>query len=217
MKESRLAKNYFESWAQDYNAAFEGGQEDSWLQKIINRFFRNKTFKIREAHLSKLVKGINVRGKTILDIGCGTGQLALNLAQQGALVTGWDISPAMIAICQKKAKNLGLKAKFEVKDLVSARIPKVDIIFNIAVIEYYEDFAPILTKMLAATGETLVLTDARFIWWRAFLRRFLARIKNFPIHYHDPQKVKMVARANGFRLKKEYNLHSFRTLVFEKR
>lgn len=217
MKESRLAKNYFESWAEDYNVAFEGGQEDSWLQKIINRFFRNKTFKIREAHLSKLVQGMNVRGKTILDIGCGSGQLALNLARQGAQVTGWDISPAMIAICQKKAKNLGLKANFEVKDLVNARIPKVDIIFNIAVIEYYEDFKPILEKMLAATGKTLVLTDARFIWWRALLRRFLARIKNFPIYYHDPEKIKMVARANGFRLKKEYNLHSFRTLVFEKR
>lgn len=217
MKESRLAKKYFQSWAEDYDVAFEGGQEESPLQKIINRLFRSKTFKEREAHLNSLVKGMNLKNKTILDLGCGTGQLALNLAQNGGRVIGWDISPAMIAICRKKAKSLGLRVKFEVKDIVEAKIPKVDIIFNIAVIEYYEDFNPILKKMLAATGETLILTDARYIWWRALLRRILAKIKNFPVYYHDPKKIKQIARQNGFRLKKEYILHSFRTLVFERR
>lgn len=219
-KEAKLAKRYFDEWASDYDAAFgediafEGDAEEHPLQKLINRLFRSKTFEIREAHLAKLIDNLQVRRKNVLDIGCGSGQLALRLASKGAKVTGYDISPAMIRLCKAKAKKLNLKAKFEVFDLVAEKIPKADIIFNIAVIEYYQDFEPILEKMLASTGETLILTDARYIWWRAILRKVLGSIKNFPVYYHNPEKVKEVAKKSGFSLKKEYILHSFRTFVF---
>lgn len=40
----------------------------------------------------------------VLDIGCGTGSLALRLAPSGAHVHGLDISPEMIRIAEKKAR-----------------------------------------------------------------------------------------------------------------
>lgn len=215
--DSRLTKKYFDEWAADYEVAFEKeGQEKYFTQKLINRWFRKKTFAIREKHLSEIIKQLKVKDKKILDIGCGTGQLALLAAKSGAQVTGWDISPQMIAICKTKAKKLGLKAEFAVKNLTLEKIPPVDIIFNIAVIEYYQDLAPMLGKMLASTRETLVLTDARYIWYRAILRKALSHAKNFPLFYHDPKKIIAAAEKSGFRLKKEYLLHSFRTFVFTK-
>ncbi len=42
---------------------------------------------------------------TVLDIGCGTGSLALRLADAGAQLHGLDISPEMIRIAQGKAQN----------------------------------------------------------------------------------------------------------------
>lgn len=39
---------------------------------------------------------INIQDKHVLDIGCGGGLLAEALAQQGAIVTGIDMSPAVI-------------------------------------------------------------------------------------------------------------------------
>lgn len=43
----------------------------------------------------------------VLDIGCGTGSLALRLADAGREVHGLDISPAMIRIAEDKAQKAG--------------------------------------------------------------------------------------------------------------
>ncbi|MNF01212.1 Ubiquinone biosynthesis O-methyltransferase [compost metagenome] len=42
------------------------------------------------------------RGESILDLGCGTGDLAYEIAKSGASVTGMDMSEAMIQQAQKK-------------------------------------------------------------------------------------------------------------------
>ena len=47
-------------------------------------------------------------GRTVLDIGCGTGTLALPLARQGTTVTAVDVSPAMIEVVRKEAEAEGL-------------------------------------------------------------------------------------------------------------
>lgn len=45
----------------------------------------------------------------VLDIGCGTGSLALRLAERGARVHGLDYSAAMIDIARAKAEAQGVK------------------------------------------------------------------------------------------------------------
>ena len=47
-------------------------------------------------------------GKKVVDLGCGTGSLALPLARQGAEVTAVDISPAMVGQLREKAALDGL-------------------------------------------------------------------------------------------------------------
>lgn len=44
-----------------------------------------------------------VAGKTILDVGCGDGSFASELAQRGADVTGLDPDPVMIAVARHQA------------------------------------------------------------------------------------------------------------------
>jgi len=44
--------------------------------------------------------------KSILDLGCGTGNHAISLAKRGYEVTGIDISPDMLKIARKKVFNL---------------------------------------------------------------------------------------------------------------
>ena len=40
-------------------------------------------------------------GERILDVGCGTGQLTAEIARSGAVVTGLDKSPEMLAEARK--------------------------------------------------------------------------------------------------------------------
>jgi ubiquinone/menaquinone biosynthesis C-methylase UbiE len=50
--------------------------------------------------------------KTILDVGCGTGRHALELARRGFRVCGLDLSVEMLAAAQKEAHQAGLDVEF---------------------------------------------------------------------------------------------------------
>jgi SAM-dependent methyltransferase len=62
-----------------------------------------------------------IRGPKVLDLGCGTGELAVILATRGYHVTGIDISP--VAIAKARSKAAGLTARFDVQDATKLDLP----------------------------------------------------------------------------------------------
>jgi SAM-dependent methyltransferase len=55
-------------------------------------------------------------GESVLDVACGTGNLAIPAARAGARVSGVDIAPNLIAEAQLEARTTGLSIAFEVGD-----------------------------------------------------------------------------------------------------
>jgi len=55
-------------------------------------------------------------GETVLDVACGTGNLAIPAAKAGARVTGVDIAPNLIAQAQLEARAAGCQVAFDVGD-----------------------------------------------------------------------------------------------------
>jgi SAM-dependent methyltransferase len=47
-----------------------------------------------------------VAGRLVLDAGCGTGRVAIELARRGLAVTGIDLDPSMLAVAKNKAPAL---------------------------------------------------------------------------------------------------------------
>lgn len=53
-----------------------------------------------------LAAGAQSDGRAVLEVACGTGRVALWLAQDGARVVGLDLSPAMLDVARKKSAGL---------------------------------------------------------------------------------------------------------------
>src|SRR5271165_3146769 len=49
-------------------------------------------------------------GDMVIDLGCGSGQISIPLAKQGAEVLGIDVSPAMADQLRSEARRQGLSA-----------------------------------------------------------------------------------------------------------
>ncbi|MCP4154972.1 MAG: class I SAM-dependent methyltransferase, partial [bacterium] len=67
---------------------------------------------------------------SILDIGCGTGRHAVELAKRGYQITGVDLSTSQIDKARAKAKAAGLDIEFLIKD---ARAPGFNEQFDVAI------------------------------------------------------------------------------------
>ena len=60
---------------------------------------------------------------SVLDVGCGTGENVLYLAELGFAAMGVDGAPTAISKARAKAKQRGVTAQFEVADALSLSMP----------------------------------------------------------------------------------------------
>lgn len=79
-------------------------------------------------------------GMKVLDVACGTGNLAIPAAKAGAEVTGIDIAPNLIQSAIKRAEAEGVTAKFEVGD--AEALPYEDNSFDVVMTMFGAMFAP---------------------------------------------------------------------------
>lgn len=62
-----------------------------------------------------IAKNFINRGDHLLDIGCGTGSLAILCAEEGAKIVGIDVSPNMISAAKKKVKRSDYAENIELR------------------------------------------------------------------------------------------------------
>ena len=58
-----------------------------------------------------------IKGKTVLDVGCGTGYLSRKMAKKGVFVTGVEPAEGLFQFCVKKEKKEKLGIKYLQRDL----------------------------------------------------------------------------------------------------
>lgn len=136
-----------------------------------------------------------VRGKVVMDFGCGEGWEVLGLAQAGARrVIGVDIRPHLLEQARRNALTAGVSA---VCEFTTSPSGKVDLIVTLDTFEHFAEPAAVLFKMndlLASGGEVwvhfgppwlhplgghlfsvfpwayLILSEAALIRWRSEFR-----------------------------------------------
>jgi magnesium-protoporphyrin O-methyltransferase len=110
----------------------------------------------------------DLRGARVLDAGCGTGTLAMELVARGADVLAIDISPTLIANAQERLpRDAGPgKVRFAVGDMLDPAHGRFDYVVAMDSLIHYEgaDIARTLGAIAERTRQSIVFTVAPRTW-----------------------------------------------------
>jgi SAM-dependent methyltransferase len=124
--------------------AFKVLQKAGWVH-----FAPLETFTTSVA--AQLVKHARVRpGQRVLDVGCGTGVVAVTAARHGAGVTGLDLTPALLERARENSRIAGVTIEWREGDVES--LPFADRAYDVVVSQFGHIFAP---RPEVATAEML--------------------------------------------------------------
>lgn len=118
----------------------------------------------------------DVRGKRLLDLGCGRGEISVFFASKGANVVSIDTSPTAIdklkAFCRKHAIDNIEPRQLSAMDIQD--IGPFDCIVGSMILHHIEpfaDFAQVLSRALAPSGKAFFYENNAYsdllIWFRA--------------------------------------------------
>jgi len=84
----------------------------------------------------------NLKGKRILEIGCGGAQCGIAIAKEGAKVTGIDISKEQLKFAKNLAEKNKVKINFyrgDIRSLNQIKSKSQDIVFSAFALQYVDD------------------------------------------------------------------------------
>jgi SAM-dependent methyltransferase len=146
----------------------------------------------------------DVRGKTVLDLGCGTGENLIPLIERGARVIGIDISAELISLAQERLVRSGLQATLQVGSAYETGLPdaSVDVIFCMSLIHHLE-IARVrdeMLRILTPQGIVILKEPIRFSRGYARLRSLLPDREDISEYEHPVTREELSVMTQTFRV-----------------
>ncbi|WP_425260221.1 magnesium protoporphyrin IX methyltransferase [Rubrivivax sp. RP6-9] len=106
----------------------------------------------------------DLRGRRILDAGCGTGALAVEAARRGAEVVAIDLSPTLVALARERLPEAlgGGSIDFRSGDMLDPMLGQFDHVVAMDSLIHYraDDVVAALSKLAARTATSILFTAA---------------------------------------------------------
>uniref|UniRef100_A0A7S3L5M1 Magnesium-protoporphyrin IX methyltransferase C-terminal domain-containing protein n=1 Tax=Amphora coffeiformis TaxID=265554 RepID=A0A7S3L5M1_9STRA len=170
---------------------------------------------IRNGHDQTIQKILNwiaddgdIKGKTVCDCGCGVGSLAIPLAQMGAKVSASDISAAMAGEADRRAKEMGIKAKFYTSDLesVTGKYHTVSCV-DVAIHYPEEKMMEMVKHLCSLSNDRVLISFAPKTWYYVLLKKvgelFPGPSKTTRAYLHEESTVRAALQEAGFEVTRE--------------
>ena len=98
-------------------------------------------------------------GRTVLDVGTGTGRAAIALARRGGVVTGVDASAEMLAVARRRASEAGAQVTFVHGDAHGLQFPSgaFDAVVCLRVLMHTPDWRQSLGELCRVARQRVVI------------------------------------------------------------
>ena len=185
--------------AADFDAIYTGANKNR-LRRFLDRFFRKDIYQRFDWVMQRCG---DVRGKTICDIGCGSGRFVIEFAKRGAAhVTGVDVAPDMLKLAAALVESEGVAAQcdFALSDVLNWRTDrKFDSTIAIGFWDYIRNPPERLRLIRNITNETFLSAWPRYWTWRMPVRKVrLQYISGCPVYFFRKRRVIQMLEAAGF-------------------
>ncbi len=206
------AKGY-PAGVQDPDADPEPCCFDDWVDHWAARSRKKRTVAGVTAPLLVALREAGLKDRTVLDLGCGIGDLSIETVRAGAAsALGYDLSAKAVEAARRLAEERGVGdlTTFEVGDGAKADLPNVDVVVLNRVFCCYPDVENLLERSLAAAGSVYAFTIPRSTglagriarmqtgvanWW---YRMRSSKFGGFRVYVHDIGRIDARVRAEGF-------------------
>jgi len=188
-------QDYFVRHAVRFDGLYGG---DNMATRIFDQMFRKPMYERYRLTIEALG---DAEGKTYLDLGCGSGRYAINLAKLGAKVVGLDFSEAMLGLARAYAKDesVGSKVEFIETDMnrwMDETKRHFDAAFAMGVFDYLDDPVATMKRMLKVADRAYVSIPAPE-FPRAQLRRLRYRRQDCPVYFFTREDTKELVKNAG--------------------
>ncbi len=156
------------------------------------------------------VSSQGISGRTVLELGCGVGGLAVELIRKGASsAVGLDLSPNMVAAARALAAESGVSssAEFRQGDGATADLPTSDVVVLDAVVCCYPDAESLVAHSSSAARNLYAVSvpDDRLLLTKALrvllpLQKMFLRRGGFRFFVHPVGSMIRLLEGKGFRL-----------------
>jgi 2-polyprenyl-3-methyl-5-hydroxy-6-metoxy-1,4-benzoquinol methylase len=191
------AAKFFDRFAAAFDTIYDGRR--NFFMRSFDRYFRSDMF-IRFALTFETFGDLS--GKTVLDIGCGSGPYVLEALNRGSSsVTAVDPAPQMLALVRARLQG----TKFAERcTLVEGSFPEIaveahDHVMVMGVMDYVADAGAFLAALKLLTRASAAVSFPSKHWLRTPLRKLRYRIRRCPVYFYDETDIKQLSSVAGFK------------------
>jgi predicted RNA methylase len=186
---------------------------DDWVGCWSKRVRRKPTAAAVTVSLMEALEEAGVRDRTVLDIGCGIGDVATGAVQRGAVrAYGVELSPRAVAEARRLAaeRGVGERVTFTIGDGAKTDLQPADVVVLNRVFCCYPDIDALVSRSLAAarhvyaftappsSGLLGAFTRIQHRWENAWYRMRNSKFHGFRVFVHDLDAIDARVRAAGF-------------------
>lgn len=141
-------------------------------------------------------------GKTVIDIGCGSGPYVIEAIRRGACwVTGIDPAPNMLALARRRLEQHGFEQRCSLlqDSFPAVKVPVHDHAIVMGVMDYVADPASFLAAVQSVVRLSAVVSFPSRHWFRTPFRRFRYQLRRCPVYFYDETRIRRLCSGAGFR------------------